>query len=308
VSLLPEVQRELLRVARAPLRDGGPGVASPRGRTPRLVAVAGVTVLALAIGAVFLSALRTGGARHTAAAPAGANRARSALARAPRTQRGDDAGEDDAGLCPLAARNRYLPPLSGCVTALRADVDGDGRPDLVIVYSRLSPRPIGSVAPARLRHDHRARRAFLRVVRDGGGTVTARLPAAAASVLAVARVNDEPGAEVLLRTGGISSGSWGVAYGMRGGRLVPAGVTLNYGGDSISRSGFNCLAGSPPRLVQRSFEALGSLITAPWRVTAVTYAWHGPRLVRVAKRTFTRPGPLPARASTVGAGCRRGVG
>lgn len=46
-------------------------------------------------------------------------------------------GDVERGVCPHATRNRSLPPRSGCVTVLRADLAGDGR-DLILLYSRVS--------------------------------------------------------------------------------------------------------------------------------------------------------------------------
>jgi hypothetical protein len=79
--------------------------------------------------------------------------------------------------------------------------------------------------------------AALRVVAPDGQVVTARLSGLkAAAVLGLAHVNDERGEELFLQTSQISSGANAVAYGLENGRLIPAGVTLSYGGDSASRA------------------------------------------------------------------------
>ena len=321
MSLLPQVRRELLRVARAPLPDDARGAAPPELRSgrfgrwarghhrPRLsgALVLAAALLAIAIGALFVSALHPGGS-FTAAKRRALHSARGPFPGAPRSQAGSF--DVSSNLCAPAPRNRYLPPHAGCVSVLRADVDGDGRPDLILVYSRVGVKPVGRSIPgltAGWRDRHHAEQAFLKVVRRSGATVQTRIPAQSAAVVGVVRVAGDPGAELLLQTGEISSGSWAVAFGFDHGRLVPAGVTLDYGGDSATKAGFECLAGRRPGIVQRSFELLGSTISGSWKETVVSYAWHGPRLVRVAKRTFTRGGQPPARQTRVGSGCLGGI-
>ncbi len=227
---------------------------------------------------------------------------------APATQPSGYGVETD--LCPLAPPSRYLPARSGCVTVRRADVNGDGKPDLILVYSRLGRQHPYSYAdqPSSLRRDFPAKAAFLKVVLAGGASVSTRIKGSwATKVDAIAHVNDEPGSEIFLETGRISSGATGVAYGFHDGRLVPAGVTLGYGGDSAAQADFNCLPGSPPRLVQRSFELIGPNVSSWWQETAVTYAWHGPKLVKSASRTFKRYGALKISNQGIGHGCATGV-
>src|SRR4029077_12134509 len=137
--------------------------------------------------------------------------------------------------------NRYLPPRSGCVTAVRADMNGDGRPDLILVYSRLGRQhpywyAAGSAPPSG-KHDFVADAAFLKVVLAGGGSASIKVDGAwAAAVDAVGRVSRAPGAEVFLEVSRSSSGASVVAYGFRNGRLIPAGVTFYEGGDSAADS------------------------------------------------------------------------
>jgi hypothetical protein len=315
MNLLPDIERELMRVARLPLANDISDTEAAPGRLRRRasrrlgfrassIALLGATVLAVAIAAMFVSLL------HTRGTPRKSNRgptssASSPFPGAPHTQPNGYGVE--TGACPLAARNRYLPPRAGCVTVLRADIDGDGRRDLILLYSRLSDEhPRGPGLPARLRRMYVPTRAVLKVVRASGGNGSVRIGnARAAAAVAVAHVNDDPGSELFLEFSRISSGANAVAYGFHDGRLVPAGVTLDYGGDSASKAGFDCLAGKPRRLIQRTFELIGSTIYAWWKETDITYAWHGPRLVKTAKRTFKRRGLPPASETDVGAGCTR---
>jgi hypothetical protein len=232
---------------------------------------------------------------------------------APSTQRNGYGVATDT--CPLAPPSRYLPARSGCVTVMRADVNGDGRPDLILVYSRLSRQHLSDYAgstPASLRREFVADAAFVKVVLANGTSVSTRITGTrgtrAAAIASVARVNDDPGDEIFLEVERISSGATVVAYGFHDGRLVPAGVMLEYGGDSAARAGFNCLPGNPPRLIQRTYELIGPTINGWWQQTNITYTWHGPRLAQTAKRTFKRHGAVAVSEMGMGHGCIAGVG
>jgi len=149
-------------------------------------------------------------------------------ARAARSQGPPSTQPDGYGVatdaCPLAPPNRYLPARSGCVTVRRADVNGAGRPDLIIVYSRLGRQhPPGYVATTPpLRDEFVATGAFLKVVLANGTSVSTRINGTrgtrAAAIDSVARVTDDPGDEIFLEVGRISSGATGVAYGFHNGR------------------------------------------------------------------------------------------
>lgn len=234
--------------------------------------------------------------------------------------------------CPLAHRNRYLPAWSGCVSAIVADVSGSGRRDLVMTYSRLGHVSLGSRPrpgkPGQSSKLYPAEQAMLRIVSPDGHVTTAPIDfmttplrktrprlyrAGAAALISVAHVGDEPGKEIFLQTGQISSGSLALAYGFHHDRLVASGVTLAYDGDSIAQSGFQCVAGDPPRLIQSTYSLIRGIkamrnpvhIYGRWNVTTKTFAWHGPRLVKIAQSTLKRR-LLPK--DNVGDGCTRGVG
>jgi hypothetical protein len=211
-----------------------------------------------------------------------------------------------SGFCPLAVSNRYLPPRSGCVTVVRADINGDGRPDLIVVYSRLTGQRLsGANVPADLNGYYDASSAHIAVYFAGGGKVFARIGAArAVAVDAVAHVNDEPGREVFLDVSRISSGAGVAAYGFHHGRLVSSGVTLGYGGDSDTHGGFNCIPGPPPRVVTRNFELIGPTVFGWWKETEATYVWHGAKLVQTAVKTFKEHGAPPTSETDVGSGCK----
>jgi hypothetical protein len=134
--------------------------------------------------------------------------------------------------------------------------------------------------------------------------------AGAAALISVAHVNDQPGKEIFLQTGQISSGSTVLAYGLYHGRLVSSGVVLGYRGDGGTRANFQCLAGNPPLLIRRNYELIRGIkvvdktIYGWWNETSTTYAWHGPRLVKIAQSTFKRR-VLPS--DRAGDGCLKGI-
>lgn len=238
-------------------------------------------------------------------------------------------------VCTLAPRNRYLPPWSGCVSVMVADVSGDGRRDLILSYSRLShvsfrDLPPRSRKPDRASRLYRAQQAMLRIVSPDGHVTTAPIDYMttpvnkspgqlekvwAAALISVAHVSEGPGKEIFLQIQEISSGSTAVAYSLYRGRLVSAGVLLGLGGDSATQAGFQCVAGNPPRLIQHTYELIrgikvvhvvhGITIYGWWNETTGTYAWHGPQLVKIAQSTIKRR-VLPS--DSVGVGCIKGVG
>jgi hypothetical protein len=229
--------------------------------------------------------------------------------------------------CPLAPRSRYLPPWSGCVSVMVADVRGDGRRDLVLTYSRLRHfalhgLPPRSTAPHKDAALYPALQAMLRVVTPDGHMVTVPIhyqvpqphgrlgllyvPAAAA-LISVAHVNDLPGKEIFVQVGQISSGSTAVAYSLYRGQLINSGAVLAYGGDGGTRATFQCVAGNPQQLLQRTFELINVThepIYGLWKETTATYRWQGRRLVRTRQSTVKRDA---APRDSIGAGCTRGV-
>lgn len=202
-----------------------------RCRHRRLGGIVGAAV-AIIVGGMGMAGIASGGAgaksggnvvRQPAGSGAGGGVARvsvgSSFPGAPATQPNGYGVESD--VCPLARPNRYLPARAGCVTVKRADVDGDGKPDLILLYSRLSRRHPSSFAgmPRGWRREFLAKAAFLKVVLAGGASVSTRIKGSwAAKVDAIAHVSDEPGREIFLETERISSGATGVAYGFHDGR------------------------------------------------------------------------------------------
>jgi hypothetical protein len=227
--------------------------------------------------------------------------------------------------CTLAPRSRYLPAWSGCVSVTVADVSGNGRRDLILSYSRLSHVSLGGLPPrsrarGQVSKRYPAEQAMLRIVSPDGHVITTPIAymttpfdktpaqlqkAGAAALISVAHVSDEPGKEIFLQTGQISSGSIALAYSLYHGRLVASGVVLAYGGDGGTRANFQCLTGNPPRLIQHRYElvqVIHDAIYGWWNETTTTYAWYGPRLVKVAQSTFKR---RVSPSDSVGVGCTK---
>jgi hypothetical protein len=262
----------------------------------------------------------TGGGATPSAGPtsgspgsgAGHANANTALAGAPVTQRNSGVYTN---VCPLAAPSRYLPARAGCVTVRRLDMTGDGRRDLVILYSVLGHRHAwwySGGPPASIAKDFVPLRAYLKVVLpDGRSTairITPKYGSSATLLDASAHVNSEPGAELFLLVDQISSGTTAAAYGFDDGRLVAAGVPLYYGGDSGAKAGFNCVSGSPPRIVQRTYGLIGGSLDGPWKEISTVFAWHGPKLVQASRRTFNRRGEPTKAETAIGRGCTHGIG
>ena len=202
---------------------------------------------------------------------------------APRTQPGSWSA---VSACPLAAPNRYLTGRVGCVTVDRADVDGDGRRDLILLYARLGrQRFAGWFIPTSF---------VLEVVRASGGVLTVRVPHLENDVIIRARnVNDLPGAEIFVREGRISSRSFAGVYAFDGRRLHRAGE-FTYGGDSAQRYGFVCHPGDPATITQYAFLLeQGPIATGRWHGTVTTYQWQRSELRRTAMRTTVKRGFPP---------------
>jgi hypothetical protein len=227
--------------------------------------------------------------------------------------------------CTLAPRNRYLPAWSGCVSVTVADVSGNGRLDLILSYSRLNH--VSLPVPQRLRTPHQAKmypaeQAMLQMVSPDGHAVVAPIEyetmavsnipaqlekAQASALISVAHVSDEPGKVIFLQTGEISSGTNALAYSLYHGRLVSSGVVLGYRGDGGTRASFQCLAGNPQRLIQHTYELtqfIHDSIYGWWNETTTTYAWHGPRLVKITQSTLKR---RASPSDSVGVRCLKGI-
>lgn len=213
---------------------------------------------------------------------------------APHSQRTDF---EHKRFCPPAPPNRYLPPGAGCVTVRRADVDGDGHRDLILLYGQPTRQHTG---------DYVVPPFTLTVLRANGGQLTTRLGRLARqegppTIIAVGSVNNRPGAEIFIEEGGTSSGHGAGVFTFDGHRLRRAHVFW-YRGDSGMQEGFTCHRGHPATIVQHVFELGNGGENGPWKRTDTTYEWIGARLERTTVRHTTTQHGFPARLATA-TGC-----
>lgn len=306
MSLLPHVERELMRVAYAPAEGSSTGirvrVGGARGRFSGAVLVAAVSVVALMIGAGFLVALHGasggGGPATTPPSKPSPPAGRGMFPGAPHSQR-PHVGRQGY-VCRRAPRNHYLPRDVGCVSVLRAAVVGGDRTDLVVLYARLGRRTAGGFVPGPF---------TLEVVRPGGAIARTRVQSEPFPwITRVGNINGVPGDELVVHLDDISSGDTYGIYTFHAGRIELVHPLLSAGGDSAAKQGFICGGSSPREVVSIVMELLGPTIHGRWRWTVSNYAWHGAKLRRTAHRTFVSRG-LPKRRDTVaGAGCGRPTG
>jgi hypothetical protein len=307
MSLLPEIEGELLRVARLPLPDGAPlappaagrsGPAGPRPwrsgagrRRPFAGAVLAIVAAAASVGlgALALVTFRGANSGHAASGPG------SLFPGAPHTQPGS--WHLGGMVCPLASRNRYLPKRAGCVSVARGDVDGDGRQDLILLYGRLSrQRMSGGFVPTGY---------TLEVVRASGGVLTAHVPQPLEppTLLMIGNDNRLPGEDVWVHETHISSGELTGVYAFDGHRLRRAGGFW-FGGDSGVQFGFACSL-RRATITQQQFLFEGPGINGRWQRTETTYRWVGARLVKSGQRHSTWHGIPPVSGHGLGTRCGR---
>lgn len=197
-------------------------------------------------------------------------------------------------LCTEAKRLAYVPERDVCSDALTANVDDQGRPDLVLLYGH----PITG-AGATLK----AFPETLKVVGASGRiaqtTLAPSIPGP--GIVAVGNVNASPGDELFIYGSWISSGAQIQVFSFKVGQLVRAKANLQIGGDSADRFSFNCVRTPRPEVIQDNYSLIGPTIYGRWRLTSDTYAWDSASL-RLVDRTVTIHHGWPA-ATGIGAGC-----
>jgi hypothetical protein len=183
-----------------------------------------------------------------AAALPGAAAARS-FPGAPRSQRFHYGSS-----CPAAPTNQYLAGPAGCLSVRLVDVDGDGRPDLVLLYARPNV-------------EHFRFRFTLKAYRASRGALVAHIPVGdiPATIERLRDVNNRRGVEVFLHEVHISTAELMGIYTFDGKKLRRAGA-FSYGGyDAGLKFGFTCHRGTPATIVQDQFSL--SSLKAP-------HIWH----------------------------------
>jgi hypothetical protein len=191
--------------------------------------------------------------------------------------------------CPAAPANRYLSGPAGCLSVRLADVDGDGKADLVLLYTR----------PGVKQFQYRF---TLKVYRASGGTLTAHVPEGdiPATIERLRDVNGRRGVEIFVHEVHVTTAETMGVYAFDGKQLRRAGG-FSYGGSDVGiRFGFTCQRGMSATIVQDQF----SLVRPPdtWQHMATSYRWDGAALRRGASRVTTFKGSSPP-AALLGAHC-----
>lgn len=193
--------------------------------------------------------------------------------------------------CPAAPTNQYLAGPAGCLSVRFADVDGDGRPDLVLLYTRPNVK-------------HFRYRFTLKVYRASGGTLVAHIPAGdiPATIKRLRDVNDRRGVEVFVHEVHISTAELMGIYTFDGKQLRRAGA-FSYGGyDAGLKFGFTCHRGTPATIVQDQFSLSSLKVPHIWHRLARSYRWAGGTLQQGASRITIFKGSSPPRGR-VGVHC-----
>ena len=185
------------------------------------------------------------------------------------------------GPCPVAPPNRYLPSNAGCVTVSRADVDGDGRTDLVLLYATLNGQ--------RQTTGH-----VLSVVRASGGTLALQVPGDldGMTIARLRDVNARAGVEIFVHVTHITTDEIIGVYTFDGHALRRAGSFPFAGEDAGIRFGFTCHPGPRATIVEHDFQEQ-TPFTGIWDRTDTTFRWVGATL-RPAQPRTVRGAPSPA--------------
>lgn len=162
-----------------------------------------------------------------------------------------------ASTCPSVSAAGSLPTA---VPPLRGDVDGDGRPDRVLItHAPRAPTTCGFFVVARTSRGDRAARLKLyegKVTRAGDYARWYREP----SVVSLAAVDRGPGLEILVRLWHGASRVGGALLTVRGTRLVPMRIAGSrdvqwvWGGGVIGHSHIDCVYGRASGFVAISGE------------------------------------------------------
>ncbi|HYB28226.1 MAG TPA: hypothetical protein VEF89_16545 [Solirubrobacteraceae bacterium] len=193
--------------------------------------------------------------------------------------------------CPAAPANPYLTTPAGCLSVREADVDGDGQPDLLLLYTRPGVKGL-------IYHF------TLKVYRASGGVLTTQLPEEdiPATFELLRNVNGRPGAEIFIHTDHISTSEELAIYTWDGTTLQRAG-TFAYDGYDIGEVQFGITCHAPKTIVQYEFSTTTPTASQRvWKELTTTFSWFGPTLKRGATATSTFNAANPP-ARLVGVGC-----
>ncbi len=170
--------------------------------------------------------------------------------------------------------------LAAQALAATADIDGDGRPDTVVILSN------GPGAPQTLQVTLATGRVLTAPAGDG-------LPPA--MIVRIRRVAGRRGAEIFVDTAHISTMDTITIFDYRQRRLEVAGELFAYGGDYDIRFGFDCMRrGAQHLIVQHAFTLNGTR----WSRKDTIYVWRNGLLKRRGPSTTRSISGAPARGQT----------
>jgi hypothetical protein len=284
MSLMPEIERELLDAAQEHAESESYNAAAEKRLTAPAKTIALLAVVGIAVGVVLLVLPSQG--RHLSA-----RNLRAALGTPPH-----NAWWLGGRGCPIAGPSRDVPRRSGCVTRIHPDVNGDGRPDRILLYAHLSTRRAGQgFIPTYF---------TLEVLLAGGGKFTARIGHLRANVTVdgAGDVNDRAGAELFLtenrfRAHGVllaPARQLVLVYSFDRQELIRAG-SFWWWGDATRKYGITCHEHRSPVIVQHEFLRQGRV----WRRIDTTYRWFGASLRQTATVITRRRMPPPQNLTTV---------
>lgn len=128
------------------------------------------------------------------------------------------------------------------------------------------------------------------VIRAGGPTFTLAAPPrplVSPEIILVRNVNGQPGTEIFVRDGRLSSGESVAVYTFDGCELREAGG-FTYDGDSGQQHGLTCHRGQPARITQHQFLLQTGGPNALRQQTDTGFTWIGPKLERISRHTSYR--------------------
>ncbi len=175
------------------------------------------------------------------------------------------------------------------VYSAHADVDGDGRPDTILLKASATG---GS----------------LRVKLAAGPLISLSTASDAPflpGLVAVGNVNSLPGAELFVDEQHITTDEVIAVYTFSGGRLIRAGALPAYGSDFGIRFGMSCRAAAGRHYVEDDlYQLLGSGRGRHWTLQRTSFQWRGAILRLIARHPTHMISTGPSR-SQVGVHCGR---
>ncbi|WP_163550588.1 hypothetical protein [Candidatus Frankia nodulisporulans] len=192
--------------------------------------------------------------------------------------------------CPSPQRNPRIPTNATCVNVAISDLDGDGRPDRLLVFERTPPGG-GRALLAR---------AILATGQESEVALDSQLDAGDSlhpTILQTIDLNGEPGDEALVAVGYGASTADAEILTILDSRLTAvqdgagARFPLLIGASAAGGDGYRCVARTgttKPSLLVNHVEVDGAAGT--WTVTRLLYGWQGPRLAELQQSTSSQPG------------------